>query len=423
MSNQKISKEFYRVFVHNVPKGMGIYIARRGKFVIVSPRLTESFGYSEKELIGRNALSIVHPEDMEKVILNAVEMLKGKRLTPYEYRVVTKDGEIRWFMETVIPLPFGEKREVLGYCMDISDAKRAEDVLRESEERYRTIIENIEDGYYELDAESRFKFFNEPCRKIFGYNSGELMGMNCRDCTNKESWENVEKAFDRVVGTLRSDRVLDWVIVRRDGLTRHIEASLAPIRDANGKAAGIRGIMRDVTKRKKAEETISFMAYHDALTGLPNRVLFEDRLSLVLVQARRSRQKFALAMLDLDKFKDVNDTLGHHVGDRLLRSVGNHLRSSLRKGDTVARMGGDEFMLLFPDVKQVENCFALAQKIVESLRHPFYLGSHKLCVTASVGVAVYPDDGMDFVTLKKRADASMYKAKECGRDNFQRYVP
>jgi diguanylate cyclase (GGDEF)-like protein len=248
------------------------------------------------------------------------------------------------------------------------------------------------------------------------------MGMNFRDFTNKESLENVEKAFYRVVGTLKSDRVHDWVIVRKNGLTRHIEASLAPIRDASRKATGIRGIMRDVTKRKKAEETITFMAYHDTLTGLPNRVLFDDRLSLVLVQARRSQQKFALAMLDLDNFKDINDTLGHHMGDRLLRRFGTRLQSRLRKGDTVARIGGDEFMILFPDVKKVENCLALAQKIVESLRHPFYLGVHKLKITSSVGIAIYPDDGTDFETLKERADASMYKAKEFGRDNFQRYI-
>ena len=420
---QKLSSEFRKIFTHDVPMGMGIYIVRDGKFVFISPRLSESFGYAEAELIGNDTLGFVHPEDREKTRTNAVEMLKGERLAPYEFRFMTKNGGIKWFMGTVTSSLVGEKREVLGYCIDISDAKRAEEALRESEERYRTIIENIEDGYYELDADGRFTFFNESCRKIFGYASDELTGMNCRDCTKKKSWENVGKVFDMVVDTLKPDRVHDWVIVRKDGHTRHIEASLAPIRGMNGNAKGVRGIMRDVTKRKKAEQTLTFMAYHDTLTGLPNRVLFDDRLSFVLVQSRRNKQKFAVAMLDIDYFKEINDTLGHHIGDKLLKGVGDRLQELVRKGDTVARMGGDEFMILFPDVKQIDNGLALAKKIVESLREPFYIGEHKLSITASVGIAVYPDDGMDFETLKNRADASMYKVKESGRNNFQRYVP
>lgn len=414
------SKELYRIFAHNAP--LGIYILRDGKFVFVNPRFRECVGYSEKELIGRDALSLVHPEDREKVRLNAIEMLKRRRTIPYEFRTITKGGEIRWIMETVIPIYFDEKREVLGNHMDISDNKRAAEILRESEKRYRTILENIEEGYYELDADGRFNFFNDSCRKIFGYNSDELMGMNCRDCTGKENWERVGKVFDGVMGTLKPDRVQDWVIIRKDGFKRHIEASLALIHDADGKATGIRGIMRDVTERKKAEETITFMAYHDALTGLPNRVLFNDRLSLTLVQARRNRQKFTLMMLDLDKFKDINDTLGHQVGDQLLQGVGNRLRSRLRKGDTVARMGGDEFMLLFPDIKQAEDCLIVAQKIVESFRRPFCLGGHELFVTISIGIAIYPDDGTDSDALQKHADASMYEAKIGGRNNFKRNV-
>ena len=412
------SAELYRIFAHNTI--VGVYIVQDGKFVFVNPKFVECAEYSEEELLGRDAISfLVHPEDREKVRLNAAEMLKGKRAAPYEFRTITKDGKIKWIMETVIPIYSHEKREVLGNFMDISDNKRAAEILRESEERYRTILENIEDGYYELDGDGRFSFFNDSCRKIFGYDSDELMGMHCRDCTDKESWGSVGKVFDGVGvrGALRPDRVQDWVIIRKDGFKRHLEASLAPIHNADGKAAGIRGIMRDVTERKKAEETITFMAYHDALTGLPNRVLFNDRIEMALIQARRNRQKFALMMLDLDKFKDVNDTLGHQAGDRLLQAVGNRLRGHLRKGDTVARMGGDEFMLLFPDIKQADDYLVVARKIVESFRRPFCLGSHELSITVSIGMAVYPDDGADFDALSKHADDSMYKAKRGGRNN------
>ncbi len=414
------SLELYKIFADNAP--LGIYIVREGKFVFVNSKFKECVGYSDEELIGMPSLSLVHSEDREMVRMSAVSMLKRERTTPYEFRVITKNGATRWIMETVIPIYFEGEQEVLGNYMDVSENKQAEEILREREERYRTILENIEDGYYELDTTGRFVFFNDSCGKIFGYAKDELMGMNCRDCTDKESWESVQSVFQNVYSALKPDRLQDWVIVRKDGFKRHIEASLAPIHGENGNAVGIRGIMRDVTERKKAEDTITFLAYHDALTGLPNRVLFNDRLSLALVHARRNDQKFAIMMLDLDKFKEVNDKMGHEVGDQLLQSVANRLRSRLREGDTVARMGGDEFMLLFPDIKQGDDCFVIAQKIVESFRRPFYLSSDELYVTTSVGVAIYPDDGADFDALKKYADAAMYNAKMSGRDNFKRSV-
>jgi diguanylate cyclase (GGDEF)-like protein/PAS domain S-box-containing protein len=412
------SLELYKIFADNAP--LGIYIVKEGKFVFVNSKFKDCVGYSDDELIGVPALNLVHSEDRERVRKSAVRMLKRERSTPYEFRVTTKSGETRWIMETVIPIYFEGEQEVLGNYMDVSENKRAEGILREREERYRTILENIEDGYYELDTAGRFVFFNDSCRKILGYDKDELMGMNCRDFTDKENWEDVQCIFQNVLSALKPDRLQDWIIARKDGFKRHIEASLTPIHGEEGKAVGIRGIIRDVTERKKAEDTITFMAYHDALTGLPNRILFNDRMSLTLAQALRNEQKFVLMMLDLDKFKEINDKMGHEAGDQLLQGVANRLRSRLRKGDTVARMGGDEFMLLFPDIKETDDGFIIAQKIVESFRRPFNFGSHELYVTTSVGVAIYPDDGADFDSLKKHADAAMYNAKMNGRDNFKR---
>ncbi len=177
----------------------------------------------------------------------------------------------------------------------------------------------------------------------------------------------------------------------------------------------------ELAERKRAEAIIRQMAYHDSLTGLPNRVLFNDRLGVALARARRSKQKVAIMLLDLDNFKEVNDTLGHAVGDQLLQAVGERLTSLLRESDTVSRMGGDEFLLLLPDMEKSEYAGRAAERILEVLRKPFTLGEHTLPVTASLGVAMYPDDAEDGDSLVKNADAAMYIAKDKGRDKFQTY--
>ena len=178
---------------------------------------------------------------------------------------------------------------------------------------------------------------------------------------------------------------------------------------------------REISDRKQAEKQIRQMAYHDSLTGLPNRKLFSDRLGIALTQAQRNKKEVGIAMLDLDNFKDVNDTLGHDVGDLLLEATAERLTAALRKGDTVARIGGDEFVLILHDLKVVGGAIKAAQKIVDSFSKPFLIDTHKLVVTTSIGIAVYPDDGTDEGVLLKNADIAMYQAKEAGRDRYQLY--
>ena len=184
----------------------------------------------------------------------------------------------------------------------------------------------------------------------------------------------------------------------------------------------ISGQMTTIIKRKQVEETIRHLAYHDALTGLPNRMLLNDRLNLALAHAHRNQQKLAVMLLDLDHFKDVNDKLGHSMGDKLLQIVGERLTNLLRKSDTAARMGGDEFMLILPEVAQAKDVAEIAAKILEAIRTPMAFNEHEIHITTSVGIALYPDDGEDVDTLMKNADIAMYHAKDQGRDNCQRYT-
>lgn len=178
---------------------------------------------------------------------------------------------------------------------------------------------------------------------------------------------------------------------------------------------------RLVEEKQRAEQQLAYMATHDALTGLPNRVLFNDRLTMALAHAHRNQRELAVMLLDLDHFKDVNDTLGHSVGDQLLQTVGDRLMSLLRKSDTVARMGGDEFMLILSEIPRVEDTAKIAQKILEAFRKPFVFDGHELHVTTSIGIAIYPYDGKDADMLMKNVDVAMYRAKNQGRDNYQYY--
>ncbi len=179
---------------------------------------------------------------------------------------------------------------------------------------------------------------------------------------------------------------------------------------------------RQLAERIRAEEAVRRLAYHDTLTGLPNRTLFNDRLGVALAHARRNKQRVAVILLDLDHFKGVNDTLGHSVGDQLLKAVGDRLISVTRESDTICRMGGDEFLLLLSEMAEPGHAHNAAERILQVIRKPFVLGRHVLHVTTSAGFAIYPDDGEDGDDLVKKADSAMYRAKEKGRDNFQRHT-
>jgi diguanylate cyclase (GGDEF)-like protein/PAS domain S-box-containing protein len=419
VTDRKREEELYKTLATSSP--VGIYVVRNGKFRFVNPKFQEFVGYSAQELTGMESISLVHPDDRETVRARAIKMLKMERTIPYEFRTITKSGQIKWTMETVIPIFYDGKREILGNYIDIDDRKRAEEALKASEERYRTILENIEDGYYEVDLKGNFTFFNESCRKIFGYSREAMMGMNNQQYMDKETCENLVKLTDKVYQTGLPEKSSNLEIISKNGFKKHIEISISLMKDISDNTVGFRGIVRDIDDRKKAEATILHMAYHDALTGLPNRLLFNDRLDVVMLSARRNNKKFAVMMLDLDKFKSINDSYGHDIGDQLLQSVGNRLRGRLRKSDTVARMGGDEFMLLLPEIDHGEYSEVIAKKIIDSFQRPFSLGKYDLKITTSIGIAIYPDSGSDFDTLKKNADIAMYKAKESGRNNFQNY--
>jgi diguanylate cyclase (GGDEF)-like protein/PAS domain S-box-containing protein len=270
------------------------------------------------------------------------------------------------------------------------------------------------------DVDYIVKYFNPEAEEVFGIHAEDVVGASVLGLEVLSAAAPPRMA--KIRETVRKDgEFLFPLRIERDGAVCYYEGRVTGILDKLHRLAGFVIMLRDVTARKKYEEEIKHLAYHDALTGLPNRVLLSDRIVQTLGQNSRNNAQGALMILDLDNFKDINDTLGHGVGDLLLQEVSARLKALVRKSDTVSRMGGDEFVLLLPKVASPEAAAQLARKIVKAFQEPFACGGNRLNVTASLGIAIFPDDGSDEETLLKRADIALYRAKEQGRNTYQQY--
>jgi diguanylate cyclase (GGDEF)-like protein/PAS domain S-box-containing protein len=287
---------------------------------------------------------------------------------------------------------------------------------------FKGIVETIREPLLVLDRDLRVVTVSRSFYEFFKVKPEETVGQFIYDLGDKQ-WD-ISKLRELLETILPQQTTFDNYEVEHDFVTigrRTLLLNARQIEQEVGKERIILLAIEDITERKKHEEKIQQMAFHDSLTGLPNRKLFSDRLGIVLAQAKRNKKKVGIVMLDLDNFKDVNDTLGHDVGDILLKAVAERLSGTLRKSDTVARFGGDEFVLIFPDMEVIEEAIQVAQKIIDRFHKPFLIDTHQLVVTTSIGIAVYPNDGMDEKILMKNADIAMYQAKQAGRARYQLY--
>ncbi len=271
------------------------------------------------------------------------------------------------------------------------------------------------------DDTLRIKYFNPAAEEALYCRAANAIGRAVTELPALDAAARARLGAARTA-VLKKGKQTYLETISHDGVLMFYDASLTGILEREGGLVGYVLMLRDITERKQYEETIHHLAYHDALTGLPNRVLLRDRLVQALAASQRTGGRGALMILDLDRFKDINDTLGHSMGDLLLKAASERLRRLLRKSDTVSRMGGDEFVLLLPTIATVESAAIIAGKIVRAFRRPFVCDGHTLKVTASIGVADFPDDGTDDETLMKNADIALYRVKAQGRNNFQRYV-
>jgi len=396
-----------------------------GNFTFCNDALCRQLGYSREELMGMNYRVYTPPEHVKR--LNELyERIchTGNANELFVMEQIRKDGR-RIFIESSVFPSRNEKRAVVGYRgigRDVTERMQMEEALRRSEARYRAILEEIEEGYYEVDLAGNFTFVNDAACRQFGYSREELMGMNYKVYVPKADVKNVYRAWNKVYRTGEALRSFLFASVRKDGVQIYLENSISPLRNKGGKIIGFRSISRDITERKQFEQKLAEMATHDSLTGLPNRILLSDRLMIGTSLARRNGHRLATLMLDLDRFKAVNDAMGHSVGDELLKAVGQRLSSIMRKSDTVSRIGGDEFVLVLPQISRVDDITKFAHRILNAFQEPFVFGKHQLQITTSIGIAVYPEDGTDIEQLLKHADSAMYLAKEHGRGIYKYYL-
>jgi diguanylate cyclase (GGDEF)-like protein/PAS domain S-box-containing protein len=321
----------------------------------------------------------------------------------------------------------------LRQCQLESQNHAMEEQLKESEELHRFIVNASPDLVYMLDRNGCFTFLNDRVSNLLGYSKEELLGKHYTELVDDDHLEmarnifNERRAGNRAVA--HAELRLKSRLGRRGPRLFHdqtvwMELTAMGIYSDNNERtrdnfSGTYGTARDISERKEAEEVINFQAYHDLLTHLPNRALLKDRLSLAITHARRNKRKLAVMFLDLDRFKLVNDTLGHSMGDRLLKAVANRLQSCLRGGDTLSRFGGDEFTLLLPEVRTRDDVVVIASKILDRLNGPFVIDGHELFVGASIGIAMYPEAGDSEESLIQNADIAMYHVKGRGKNGYQ----
>lgn len=294
--------------------------------------------------------------------------------------------------------------------------------LKKSESKYRSLIQVIEDyAIFHLDTNGNVTSWNEGIGKILGYSEQEVMGLpmsvffTAEDQKANLHRKELEEA--RTLGTV----INNGVRVRKDGTTFYAIATITPIWGEKGQLEGFSKILRDVTELKEAEETIRYHALHDTLTGLANRKALDENFRLSKSHAVRNGHKIGMIFLDLDRFKTINDTLGHSIGDLVLKETAQRLKESIRDIDIVARLGGDEFIIVINEIRTTQNMNKIATKIIEAITPAVNVQDHSLRVTGSMGIAMFPNDGQDIHTLLKNADTALYRAKDAGRNQYQFY--
>lgn len=305
--------------------------------------------------------------------------------------------------------------------------------LKESEGLHRFIVNNSPDMIYLLDQEGRFAFVNERISSLLGFSQQEVIGKHFSSLIFQDDIELANHTFNERRTGDRATKSTELRLLCKDcDSPRYFESRSVPVelssigiytptQDKQKEFIGTYGVARDITERKQAEELIKYQLYHDLLTNLPNRSLFRDRLNMAMAQARRSGNKVAVLYLDMDRFKVINDSLGHFVGDELLQLVAQRLKHELREGDTLARVGGDEFNLLIPECHEREDVRSLAQKILQLFDEPFHIGDEEIFVSFSIGISLFPEDGDSREALIKNADIAMYQVKYAGKKGYTFY--
>ncbi len=412
------SEASYRAIFDNAASSIVVTDAQ-GRIVQVNERTYAGLGYSRDELLGQPFHKIAHPDAVPQMREDRRLLESGERETvEREMKFLKRDGSAGWAHRTLslVRSPSGEPRRFVSMFRDITARRAAEEQVRLA----ALAMENTVDGIMITDAKQRIVSVNKAFSRVTGYSVEEAMGQTPALLHSGRQDAGFYRDMWREIGRTGSWRGEIWNR-RRDGESYPQMLSVSAVSEPAGQVTHYVGVFNDISRIKEYEERLAHLAHHDPLTGLPNRVTLRDRLAVALEHEQRRNGRFAVAFVDLDRFKLINDSLGHGIGDRLLKVAAQRLGAAVRGGDTVSRQGGDEFVLLLDDIRIPEDAGRVAEKIIETLSQPYQIDGHELAISASVGLALYPENGEDIDALLRNADAAMYAAKAAGRARYQFY--
>ena len=416
------AEERYRLLLDLSPDG--VIVSCNGYIEYANAAVARMLREPEARLlVGQRVEDLVHPEEMGQHRERLKYLLAGPGTNNFgERRLRRRDGTT--LVAETASVSFLERgRLVLQTVVrDVTEARAAREKLAEREQRFRDVVDASGEYVWETDAGWRYTYLSARVEAVIGFAPGEMLGRTPREFMTLGEARSVDSWFAQHAQKGGAFRDLVHRTLTKGGRVIWQSVSGMPVADAQGRLLGYRGTASDITARRQAEERIQYLATRDALTGLPNRLLLAERAEQAIVAAARARGQLALLAFDLDRFKLVNDSLGHAAGDALLRAVGERLANTLRRQDTLARLGSDEFALLWDGLKSPAEAEVVAQRIAHALGRPFMIDDHSLGVSASVGIAVYPDDGVTFAELLKNAGLAMGHAKAAGRNGVRRYA-
>ncbi len=418
------SRTFLRTVLDGLHEEIMIIDADTFKVVSANAAFLARHGVQGDAIVGKTCHEVMHNQNALEMHEGACLLLETVKLGGHataEHVHYDAGGNKRYVEVSSSPIrdAAGRKAWIIHVTRDISERRSAEEALRESEERYRRLIELSPDGI-SIHVDGKFVFVNPAGMRLLGAtHADQLIGMSVSDVVHPD-YAEIEKTRMRQLEN--SADLAAWTeekYVRRDGGV--IDVEVAGVRFSYQGKPAVQAIFRDITGRKQAAQRIEHLALHDLLTGLPNRILFFDLIHQVLAEAKRDRNIFALLYIDIDDFKPINDTYGHEAGDRLLREVSKRLVSSMRASDPIARIGGDEFIGICRTITTPEEAELVARKIIAIQSEPFDLKGHCCSLGVSIGISLYPADGDDAGTLLNRADEAMYRVKKSGKGGYLRY--